>query len=84
MDTGKNSAKDIVHIGVDVYDTIYSEWVLKIFGKAMDDSSLMLKFDKIMGLEVTYEDHEVVDMDTYSFIIIDKKKFMIAKLKYGV
>lgn len=83
MDTGKNYDKDIVHIDIDVYDTIYTEWVLKIFGKAMDDSSLMSKFDRSLGLEVTYEDYEIADIDNYSFIIRDKKKFMIAKLKYG-
>jgi hypothetical protein len=83
MDTGKNLDKEIVHIDVGIYDTIYCEWVLKIFGKAMDDSSLMSKFDRSLGLEVTYEDYEIADIDNYSFIIKDKKKFMIAKLKYG-
>jgi len=86
MDTGKNFDKDIVYIDIQIYDAIYSEWVLKIFGKAMDDSTLMSKFDKSMGLEVTYDDYdnfEISNMDTYSFIIKDKKKFLIAKLKYG-
>jgi len=54
-----------------------------VFGKAMDDSSLMTKFDKIMGLQVTYEEYENANKDNYSFIIIDKKKFMLARLKYG-
>lgn len=75
--------KDIVYINVGIYDTIYSEWVLNIFGKAMDDSKLMMKFDISIGLELVNEDYEIVDMDTYSFQIINKKKFMIAKLKYG-
>jgi hypothetical protein len=76
--------KEIVYINVELYDTIYSQWVLKIFGKAMDDSTLMIKFDKSLGLELTNEDFEEIDMDSYAFIIIDKKRFMLARLKYGI
>lgn len=76
-------SKEIVHINVETYDVIYSEWVLKLFGKAMDDSKLMHRFDKSLGLELSIGDIETIDMDSYSFEIIDKKKFMIAKLKYG-
>jgi hypothetical protein len=76
-------SKEIVYINVDLYDSIYSQWVLKLFGKAMDDSKLMHRFDKSLGLQLTNEEYELIDMDNYSFEIIDKKKFMIAKIKYG-
>jgi hypothetical protein len=76
-------SKEIVYINVDLYDSIYSQWVIKLFGKAMDDSKLMHRFDKSLGLQLTNEEYELIDMDSYSFEIIDKKKFMIAKIKYG-
>jgi hypothetical protein len=77
------NSKEIVYINVDLYDSIYSQWVIKLFGKAMDDSKLMHRFDKSLGLQLTNEEYELIDMDNYSFEIIDKKKFMIAKIKYG-
>jgi len=76
-------SKEIVYINVDLYDSIYSQWVIKLFGKAMDDSKLMHRFDKSLGLQLSNEEYELIDMDNYSFEIIDKKKFMIAKIKYG-
>ena len=76
--------ENIVYISMELYDTIYSEWVLKVFGKAMDDSKLMLKFDKSLGLQLTNGEEVPIIMDDYSFEIIDKKKFMIARLKYGI
>ena len=75
--------KEIVYINIETYDTIYSEWVLKIFGKAMDDSKLMTKFDKSLGLQLNNEESTPIIMDDFSFEIIDKRKFMIAKIKYG-
>jgi hypothetical protein len=48
----------------------------------MDDYKLMIKFDKSLGLQIN-EEYEIVE-DKYSFEIIDKKKFMIARLKYGI
>ena len=75
--------KEIVYISIETYDTIYSQWVLKIFGKAMDDSKLMTKFDKSLGLQLANEEEVPIIMDDYSFEIIDKRKFMIAKIKYG-
>jgi hypothetical protein len=83
MDIGKKSNDEIVFISIDTYDYMYSEWVLKIFGKAMDDYRLMGKFDLSMGLELINDDHEIDDGDTYSFAIKDKRKLMVAKLKYG-
>lgn len=75
--------KEIVYIDIETYDTIYSQWVLKIFGKAMDDSKLMTKFDKSLGIQLNNEELTPLVIDEYSFEIIDKKKFMIAKIKYG-
>ena len=83
MDIGKKSNDEIVIISIDTYDYMYSEWVLKIFGKAMDDYRLMRKFDLSMGLELIFNDLEIDDGDTYSFFIKDKRKLMVAKLKYG-
>jgi hypothetical protein len=75
--------KEIVYINVDLYDRIYSEWILSIFGKAMDDPKLMHRFDVSLGLQLADDPHELIDIDTYSFEITNKKRFMLAKLKYG-
>ena len=75
--------KEIVYIDIETYDTIYSQWVLKIFGKAMDDSKLIIKFYRSLGIQLNNEESTPLVIDEYSFEIIDKKKFMIAKIKYG-
>lgn len=78
--------KDIVYIDMKLYDSMYSQWVLAVFGKAMDDFHLMKRFDKSIGLE-SYDEVEneadAIDTKYFSFVVIDKRKLMVAKLKYG-
>lgn len=71
---------EVITIDIDAYDNAFAEWALQVFGKAIDDYTAMHRFDKTLGIELTEEQNEVW---TYSFIITDKRKFMLAKLKYG-
>lgn len=72
--------KELVHINYDAYDAAFSEWCLQVFKKAINDYSVMHRFDKTLGLELTDADHDVY---TYTFAIVDKRRFMLAKIKYG-
>ena len=73
---------EIIYIEIDVYDRLYAEWVKRIYGKAMDDITLLRKFDASIGLHLTEEAEEFYP-DKYPFIIVDKRKLLVAKLKYG-
>ena len=79
----KNPSPDnieYIFINIDEYDNAFSEWVLQIFGKAIDDYSVMHRFDKQLGLQLCDDQEEV---NVYKFVITDRRKFMLAKLKYG-
>ena len=71
---------EVVDIHIDTYDQMFSEWAIKVFGKATDDASAMRRFDNSLGLELALD----YELENYlSFYIRDKKKCMVARLKYG-
>ena len=75
----ENEKLEIVDIHIDVYDRMFAEWAFKVFGRATDDASAMRRFDHSLGLELSLDS----ELENYlSFYVRDKKKCLVARLKY--
>jgi hypothetical protein len=70
---------EIVNIHIDTYDRMFAEWAFKVFGRATDDASAMKRFDQSIGLQLCFD----TDIENHlSFNVIDKKRCLVARLKY--
>jgi hypothetical protein len=72
---------DLIHITFEQYELIFAQWCIETYGHIAKDHKAMYVFDNRIGLELDTDDLEYVT--GHKFKIINKKKFMIAKLKYG-
>lgn len=71
-----------VSIKMNAYDDAFSQWVISVYGKAVDERGIAGKFDKHLGLKhdasINSEEY-----DSYTFRVIDEKRYFLAKIKYG-
>lgn len=74
--------KDIVEIPFDAYDSAYAAWIIGIYGKAMNGAEEFKKFDNHLGIQLDLS-LDSTDDECYIFYIVDKKKFFLAKIRYG-
>jgi hypothetical protein len=70
---------EVVNIHIDIYDRMFADWAIKIFGRATDDASAMKRFDSSIGLQLS--SHSDLK-DHLSFDVIDKRRCLVARLKY--
>jgi hypothetical protein len=73
--------EEFVNIDIDMYDGAFADWCIRTFGKATDDAKAIERFDKTIGLE--YDNSSEINYNVYTFKIVDKKKYMLFRIRYG-
>jgi hypothetical protein len=74
---------DIFTLDFDSYDNSFHKWVISTYGKMVNDTYIYKKFDASIGLEY-YNSVQETELDNkMQFIVKDKKKLFLARLKYS-
>ena len=71
-----------ITINYDDYDDAYTKWVLDVFKKFHDESTLTNKFDKAIGIRYATTDIGNAIEAGLLFEVLDEKKLFLAVIKY--
>jgi hypothetical protein len=79
--------KKYIHISIEKYDALLDDW-MEATGTYADQFNLhkvMKKFDESCGIVHAETEFDDVDFDdSYTFEVIDGKKFFVSALKYDL
>ena len=74
---------DVFALDFDSYDNSFHKWVMSTYGKMVNDGFIYRKFDESIGLEYDNSVQETQLSNKMQFVVKDKKKLFIARLKYS-
>jgi hypothetical protein len=79
--------KKYIHIAIEKYDALLDDWILAT-GTYADQFNLhrvMKRFDESCGIVHAETEFDDVDHDdSYTFEVVDGKKFFVSALKYDL
>lgn len=80
--------KKYIHIPIQKYDVLLDEWISSTgaYADQFNFHKVMKRFDESCGLVHSETEFDDVDFDntTYTFEVVDGKKFFIASIKYDL